>query len=59
MLIFSMRQREFIKKKALKGKYIYLIIRFYKGFTPTLIRAFPESGVTFLGYEAVLHYLNK
>ena len=32
------------------------IAAFYKGLTPNLIKIFPQSGLFFLTYEAVLKY---
>ena len=32
---------------------------FYKGFTPTMIRAFPANAATFLGYEFVMNLFRK
>lgn len=33
---------------------------FYKGFTPTMIRAFPANAATFMGYEFVMNlFKNK
>lgn len=32
---------------------------FFKGFTPTMIRAFPANAATFLGYEIVMTAFNK
>lgn len=31
---------------------------FFKGFTPTMVRAFPANAATFLGYEFVTRSLN-
>ena len=39
------------KNSGLKG--------FFKGFTPTMIRAFPANAATFLGYELIMTTLNK
>ncbi len=32
---------------------------FFKGFTPTMIRAFPANAATFLGYEFVMNFFKK
>ena len=32
---------------------------FLKGFTPTMIRAFPANAATFLGYELIMKTFNK
>lgn len=32
---------------------------FFKGFTPTMIRAFPANAATFLGYELIISTFNK
>ena len=32
---------------------------FFKGFTPTMIRAFPANAATFLGYEFVMNFFRK
>lgn len=34
------------------------ILSLYKGFTPTMLRAFPANGACFLGYELTLKFLN-
>ena len=39
------------KTSGLKG--------FFKGFTPTMIRAFPANAATFLGYEFIMTTFNK
>lgn len=43
--------RKIYKTSGVKG--------FFKGFTPTMIRAFPANAATFLGYELIMSTFNK
>ncbi len=45
-LTISQASRRIYQTAGLKG--------FFKGFTPTMIRAFPANAATFLGYELVM-----